>query len=400
MIHARSYMEDRMSEPTPVALRPHHDYRSWTTTWYDEQGHRRTKRFGREDEVSRLEANSRYQNWLSNEYASKPHVRNPSDPSILTVDAFADAYERNAERVFVKDGEPTGHMSNVHYGMEALKEKYGPRPLSSVDYPKIVALVKSMVKGKEGQTLSIKTVNGRLGCIKAAFKWARGQDWVTAVQLNDVCSVPSLRPRRSEARDSKAVRPVDDVVIEETRQHLPPTVRDMIDVQLLAHMRPGEVCIMRPCDIEITGDVWVYRPESHKTEHKGKLRQIPLGPKAQKIIKPRLSGRLTTDYLFSPSEAQAERGCKGRTGYNVRYDNQSYRKAIRYACKAARKVKGQEKFPIWAPNQLRHSAGTKTRASEGYAASVDLLGHSAPSTTAIYAEWSLERAKELARKVG
>jgi hypothetical protein len=32
-------------------------------------------------------------------------------------------------------------------------------------------------------------------------------------------------------------------------------------------MRPGEVCIMRTCDIDRGGDVWAYKPSHHKSQH-------------------------------------------------------------------------------------------------------------------------------------
>ncbi len=32
----------------------------------------------------------------------------------------------------------------------------------------------------------------------------------------------------------------------------------MFRIELLSGMRPGEVCIMRACDIKMDGDVWDY----------------------------------------------------------------------------------------------------------------------------------------------
>lgn len=39
----------------------------------------------------------------------------------------------------------------------------------------------------------------------------------------------------------------------------------MVQMQLLTAARPGEVCIMRPCDIDRSGRIWVYKPKDHKT---------------------------------------------------------------------------------------------------------------------------------------
>ena len=60
----------------------------------------------------------------------------------------------------------------------------------------------------------------------------------------------------------------------------------MIDLQLLTGARPGEMVIMRPIDIDRSGEVWVYTPLEHKTEHHGYERKILIGPKAREIVMP------------------------------------------------------------------------------------------------------------------
>jgi hypothetical protein len=84
----------------------------------------------------------------------------------------------------------------------------------------------------------------------------------------------------------------------------------MVQLQLLAGMRPGEVIIMRAIDLDMTGKVWLYRPGSdllhgaHKTAWRGHRRIIAIGPKAQEIIRQYLKPDLQA-YLFSPAEAMA-----------------------------------------------------------------------------------------------
>jgi integrase len=94
------------------------------------------------------------------------------------------------------------------------------------------------------------------------------------------------------------VKPVPEVVISAMRPFVSLQVSTMIELQLLTGMRPGEVCLMRASDLDTSSRVWVYRPESHKTEHHGHERQIFIGPKAQEILRPWL--KLNTQaYLFS-----------------------------------------------------------------------------------------------------
>ena len=60
----------------------------------------------------------------------------------------------------------------------------------------------------------------------------------------------------------------------------------MIQLQSLTGMRPGEVVIMRGCDLDTTGKIWTYGPARHKTEHHGIARLVYVGPQAQGVRRP------------------------------------------------------------------------------------------------------------------
>ena len=80
----------------------------------------------------------------------------------------------------------------------------------------------------------------------------------------------------------------------------------MVQLQAFSGARPGELCIMRGCDIDTTSTPWKYRPASHKNAHRGYDRVIELGPQAREVVAKFLKPDLTA-YLFSPSDAIAER---------------------------------------------------------------------------------------------
>lgn len=63
---------------------------------------------------------------------------------------------------------------------------------------------------------------------------------------------------------------------------VPLVVADMVRLQLLCAVRPGEICAMRPCDVtrSVKGD-WTYRPAFHKTEHLDRERRISIGLRGQ-----------------------------------------------------------------------------------------------------------------------
>lgn len=111
-------------------------------------------------------------------------------------------------------------------------------------------------------------------------------------------------------------------------------------------MRPGELCQMRPGDIDRVGDVWTYRPKTHKNQSRGKQRLIAIGPRAQKILRPYLL-RPADSFCFSPKEVvdrlMSERKANANTHKNYKarlepkrsagdaYTTESYRRVIHRA---------------------------------------------------------------------
>jgi hypothetical protein len=92
-------------------------------------------------------------------------------------------------------------------------------------------------------------------------------------------AVPNLRKGRCEARESEPVRPVDEAEVEAGLPFRTPTVQAMVRLQRLPGMRPEEVCSLRACDLDRTGEVWLYRPGRHKTQHRGKERAVAIDAK-------------------------------------------------------------------------------------------------------------------------
>jgi integrase len=205
----------------------------------------------------------------------------------------------------------------------------------------------------------------------------------------------------------------------------------MVRFQRLTGCRPAEVCILRACDVDTSGEVWSYRPESHKTEHRGRNRLIFIGPKAQDVLRPYLL-RDTTSYCFVPAESEKKRRaevhtrrrtplCYGnRPGTNRRrrprrfpgdhYTTAGYRRAIDRAVVLANRRAAQEAqarseeppatIPSWSPNQLRHTAATEIRRAYGLEAAQTVLGHAKADVTQVYAERDAALAAEVMRKIG
>ena len=216
-------------------------------------------------------------------------------------------------------------------------------------------------------------INQRIGRIKRSFKWAVGEELVPPSILQALQAVAGLARGRSDARETEPVRPVPEEFVRAVLPHVLPPVAAMIELQLLTGARPGEVCVMRACDIDTTGAVWLYHPERHKTSWRGKVRVIALGPQAQAIVK-RFLVLDVAAYIFSPARAMGDRSTALRLARKTpvqpsqisrgksrpkrppgeRYTTGSYGHAVGVACEKAG-------VPKWHPNQLRHTRATEIR---------------------------------------
>jgi site-specific recombinase XerD len=187
--------------------------------------------------------------------------------------------------------------------------------------------------------------------------------------------------------------------------------------------------MLRPCDLDLTADVWSYRPASHKTQHRGRERIIFIGPKAQDVLRPYLL-RDKSAYCFAPADSERKRlaalhelrvtplCCGNRPGTNRKrkpakkaggqYTTHSYRRAITRAIELVnakrREDAADDETPdllsSWAPNQLRHAAATDLRRRYGLEAARTVLGHADPTVTSVYAEADLVKAASVMREVG
>ena len=101
-------------------------------------------------------------------------------------------------------------------------------------------------------------------------------------------------------------------------------------------------------------------------------------------------------------QAQGSRTSKATMKMNGkvgdRYDKDSYRRAVKYAIKAARRA-GVD-VPDFHPHQLRHTAATRIRKEMGLDAARAALGHRNMRITDDYAELDKALAGEVALKFG
>ena len=119
-------------------------------------------------------------------------------------------------------------------------------------------------------------------------------------------SSPAQRFRTTTARETEPVRPVPLAQVEAVLPFLSRQVKAMVRLQLVTGARGGELCSIRTCDLDTTGEVWTYKPAKHKTSHRDIERVIRFGPKGKEILAPMLKTDVQA-FIFSPADAEAER---------------------------------------------------------------------------------------------
>ena len=372
------------------------------------------------------------------------HGRQLPNNSEKTIVEVLNAYRQFAENYYRKRGKVTREYSGIKDALKLVRELYG-RTIANEFGPLALKAIRQQMIGKGW---SRGYVNKSIGRIRRCFKWAVENELVRPDMYHGLMAVSGLRKGRSEARESDPVQPVDDATVEATLPHLTPIVADMVRLQRITGCRPQDVCNLRPCDVDMMGDVWLYRPDTHKTEHHGRERVIPIGPKGQDILRPYLLREKET-HCFRPIDSEkkrlAERHANRRTplSYGNRpgtskkrkpkrtageqYTTASYRRAIHRACDLAfpapeplcrhneesvrewkERLSDAQRAELnqwqsehrWSPNRLRHSAGTEIRKKFGLEAAQVVLGHASADVTQVYAERDLQKAVEIMREVG
>jgi integrase len=313
--------------------------------------------------------------WLQGETLTPP--ASDSDPSEITVAELAAVYLRWATEYYVKDGKNTTELGNVKRAIRALRETYASLAARDFSPLKLRAVRDKLI----ADGLCRSDVNRFVGHVIRVFSWAVEREMVPPEMVHGLRELKPLQRGRSQAHETEPVLPVADEDLEATLPHLAERFAAMIRFQLLTGARPGEVCSMTLAEIDRShpSGVWIYRPTTHKSQHKNKARIIPIGPKAQLVLKP---------WLPDFSDMLVFRSKWGR-----RMSADTYRGAVRAACQKAG-------VDLWSPNQLRHNAATTIREQASLDAAQVILGHSTVATTQIYAEKNLNAALKIAAEVG
>lgn len=312
--------------------------------------------------------------------ASKPRTVLPGQR--LTVEKLCEAYLDHARQWYVKDGDVTSEVGVIRQMCRRISRVAGHKRVDDLRAGEVESFVQQMIE----DDVSRQSCNALLRRLRTMARWAVRKEVMDGGTLARIMAVPALRKGRTRAREKPPVRAVELERIAATTPHLHSVYQSMVQVQLCSAMRPGEVCRMRPEEIDTSKQPWEYLPSQYKTEHHHEAndprrRRIFLGKKAQAILEP----------LLRASKDASRPLFRGPNGGTVTV--RTYHSAIHYACK-------KHGIPFWTPNQVRHAAATEIRRRFGIEAAQDFLGHEHMQTSEIYAERSHERSRKIAEEMG
>ena len=315
----------------------------------------------------------------------------------------------HARQYYRKNGKVTREAEQIAEVLRLLRKHHGRVTTDAFGPMLLKELRQQMISEMDW---SRKHINKQVSRLVRMFKWAVENELATSEEHAALAAIAGLKKGRTDARETHGVACVDDSVVETTIKHLPELVADMVRLQRLTGARPGEICSLKPEDIDRSGQVWVYTPAAHKTEHFEQDRVVMIGPKAQIILSPYLL-RPADAFCFTPAESERRRYDKlaaermtplrrrdliGRDKralrkYAASYTSDTYRHAVQRTCKI-------HDLPKWTPNQLRHTAATEIRKRYGLEAAQVVCGHQSANVTQVYAERDLALARKVASEVG
>lgn len=332
------------------------------------------------------QAQAAYDAWLRRLLDRRAEVASGAPPgSAVTVAMLIADYLDYAAVYYRKGGKETQEVGVLKIALGPVNDLCGTLDADGFGPTQLKAVRQWMVEAGWAR----RSINKQIQRVRRLFRWGVEHEIVKPETLAALESVPGLRRGRSAAKETEPIAPVPLSVLEATLPRLDPVARAIVEIQLHADMRPGEVLIMRPCDIDRSETTWLYVPHTHKTEHHGRQRRIFLGPKVRAILAPFLLRCPSEDAWLFPSRARGKHAA-GRTHWTV----SGVRAAINRACKM------EPPLPRWHPNKLRHTQATIIRREYGAEAAQAVLGHANLSTSEIYAEKNEALARDIAEKLG
>lgn len=336
---------------------------------------------------------------------------------ILAYDDFARVHYRRGDKMSTQYGAMVASLSVLQeLAAEELAMEFGPKAF------------KSLQRWMVGDDYARSYINQTTTRIKKFFRWCCEEELCDPTIYQRLVCVKSIGRGESNVRDTEAIKPAAIESIYALLPFVSPTISALAQVQLLCGMRPGEACRMRPCDLDRSGDIWLYTPAEHKNQWRGMTLVKAIPRVAQGVLAPMLKGRGEAEYIFSPHESlrwmleqqslnrpprktkrfpcearrvdrekRLQMNRRKRKAPGDRYSTDSYRQALRYGfAKAERSGVAIERF---TPNQMRHTIVSYISRQFGQQPAQRYAGHESLDATKIYTEIDISEVIAVARQL-
>jgi len=316
------------------------------------------------------------------------------------------------------DGTLADHFHKAVYRLKPLVALYGDVPAAEFTAKLLQEFMRRLAAGdwwtphnnpyKHRKTapgpFAASYINKVRSDVVRMYEWREREDFVPRGHAEHLRNMP---PYDVEPTPEDTYQLVTAEDLETTCQHASPVVATMMRIQYATAARPSEICIMkeRYFDKRHVQGVWLYRPPTHKTAYRGKVRVIPLNKHCQELLKPFLD-RPADEFLFKPEEShqwwqeerarnaghdrktevtpselkqrakrkeQRKHSLKQRP-FAPRFSAYTYAQAVRRAIRKA--LAAGKQVADWTPYALRHTTLTDVQWKAGEEASAALGGHS------------------------
>ena len=311
-------------------------------------------------------------------------LETPADPG-PTVTVLCGAFNKHAEKHYQKNGKQTSEVLILRCLVRVLVQLYGDLPAKDFGPLALGAVQAALIAGDpDAKDLSGKpcprkpwsreVINQGMSRIRRIFKFGISHQMFDAVVLTRLQTLaPLLKDRSHGAHDNAPRQAVSQEHSDAVKKLVKPLVADLIELQFLTGARSGELLMITPRMIDMTGDVWIAKLADHKTVHKDQARTLHFGPKCQTILARYLPGS-SDKPIFGMI----------RTAY----------------CRAITRACDKAGIPRWVPHQLRHTHASLVRQQFGLEHAQSVLGHSKTDMTETYAKAGSAKALEVAAKIG
>jgi integrase len=169
-------------------------------------------------------------------------VVNSQPSSCRTLNAVLASWWQECKLRYSNGKGKLGGAGNWRPIIRLLREKTGERRAEDLG-PKTLRNLLEAAAVEHNWSLSYTKM--QLARVRRIYKWAVAEELVSVTAWQKLDTVELRHGRRTSPSP-----PVSDEVVEQTLPHLKPMIADMVQVQRLTGMRPGELVIMRVQDVD------------------------------------------------------------------------------------------------------------------------------------------------------